>query len=490
MYNVRAARRYFIYFYVELLCWFTSIDRSELDAARAYNRAAQALHGSAAKLNLVPDEEITAGHKPEKNVLSAASAETLGEGESARGVVPDVQECAAASGPLALNETQRHDSVAPAFPAMYGTGEGKASTSSATAADSRVSDAGRDDNTAAARNSTSSLKGAGATAGTDDRIEVHRVDARSVSTVELANETAVDVHIDVGVGVDPGNRGSGITDMIAVDPVGTGSSVLPELDFRDLEEIPVSTGPSLWEDSASSRFIDENNSGGASASSFSFGQATNPFVRHDPSQQELAATNSNLKDGAGVGNVTAEEVKVTEVPSSMLLHGDEARALSPSPREVHDVKRSAAAVMIPGVKAIPDASSAGPAERARVYLESSPSEPAPTERQVVGAGADPPSTSRPPEAMDGLGLESTAVGVAVLHPEGAASSDNEAVHGESDVPAMHGPVAVAGGDGSEEDVVDAWVSTSPSTAGIVGWERDEAGDGLYEEKLKGVVDVR
>lgn len=436
-----------------------------MDAARAYNRAAKDLHGSAAKLNLLPDEG-TVGF--ETKTVAVTSVITRIEDRGTKDAESDPQEGK-------KGETDEYLS-APAVNAS-GANEGVAIESTATVVSSKLEDVGQAANATPTRNATSSLSDVG-TLNVDGNAEAYGVGAQTEPIEGLTNATTA----DFGVGVGGTQNESINLPPAEVSVIGNDSLFLPELDFRDLEEIPMSAGPSLTDDStwwqgasseAHGRLSSEINRNSESFSRISDGGTKVSL----PLELELT---SDLEKIAKVGDVSAEEIGISEIPSSMPIQSDCITSSSGS----RDTK------CLPPVMAVtPDASREGP------VLSSSQSDLKPC------LAEEPGGSSQTLLALPGAELKTASFGfdgpsrlhtledtssldhgaVAVSPPGATASAHNDVISGEG------GVINEGTGDSGGRDE-NAWCARAPVETG--GWEWDNTGEDLYEEKLKGVVDVR
>lgn len=282
-----------------------------------------------------------------------------------------------------------------------------------------------------------------------------------------------------------------------------------ELDFRDLEEIPESAGPSLWDDAevepawmvASKVEV----AGGDPVRSGSSDNNASAVVKDSGTQGEegtpkasdlgeLEGIMQGGRDAEGVSTATAAAPTAAEPPLTMPTDGD--MSLLPSSTAAPTTPRLAAqAIAAVGhessevglVQAPP--LSAAPEELAHSSISSSH----PTERP--GLAADDPLLK--PTAPEG----STDDTVTCTDPGMRAAKD---IGGSEEPPRVEGPLQAsvvvegklenaekdgAGRGEEEEEEKNAWLGAA-ATGGNRGWQRDETGDEFYEEKLKGVVDVR
>lgn len=449
--------------------------RCELDAARAYNRAAKALHGSAAKLNLLPDKE-TVGVET-KNVALTSGMTHIEDG-GMKGAVSDAQEGG-------KGETDEHR-AAPAVNASSGANEGVTIKSTPTVVSLKLEDVGKEANATPTWNTSSSSGGVG-TLGVDGNVEAYGVGAQFEPIAGLMNATMADFSVGIG-GTQNESMNSPPTD---VRVIGNDFPFLPELDFRDLEEIPMSAGPSLADDSnwkAASSEADIRLSSEISRSGDSFSRISGDGKVSLPLEQELTP---DLEKFTRAGDVSAGEIDVSEVPSSMPLQVDRLTSSS----GLHDTKRlsAAAAAPTPDAAATPDAFSEGPvlssshsglkpcfAEEAGGSSQTFLALPD-AKLQTVSSGFDGPS---PLQTLEETNLSDVGA-VAVLPPGATASVDHEVISGEGGVIELGADEGTGDSYGRDGD---AWRLRAPEGTGSSAWEK--AGEDLYEENLKGVVDVR
>lgn len=428
----------------------TSTGRCELDAARAYNRAAKDLHGAAAKLNLLPDEG-TVGFET-KNITITHGMTHIEEGGT-KGAESEPQEGE-------KGKTDEHR-AAPAVNASSGANEGVTIKSTATGVSRKAV------NDTPTRNTSSSLSDVG-TSDVDSKVEAYDVSTQSEPIEGLTNAATA----DFGVGIGGTQNESMKLPPADGSVVGSDSPFLPELDFRDLEEIPMSAGPSLTDDStwkAASSEAHSHLSPEISRSSDSFSRISDGVDKVSLSLEQ--GLMSDLGKKYKVVDISAEEIDVSEIPSSMPLQSDRFTSSS----GLRDTK-----CLSPAMAVTPDASREGP------VLSTSQSDLKPCFAEEPGGSALPGAELQTVSSSRLQTLEDTNSfdlgAVAVSPPEANASAHHDVIPGE-------GGVINEGTGGSGGRVAgDAWCPRDP--VGTGGWAWDKTGEDLYEEKLKGVVDVR
>lgn len=448
-----------------------SLGRSELDAARAYNKAARSLHGAAAKLNLLPDE-------------TPATASTL------------------ISAPEEPVETAAAEKESPRSP------------SSAAPA-------------ARAPEAAESLQ-----AG---------------SNGDTPLDKAVDDHRK-----EEGGGGAGAAADLYYPA---------ELDFRDLEEIPKSTGPPLWDDTDTKlestwAAMGEPGTGGGGAAianvdgkGRSAGSATTAQTERETVLVEdagrleqgvaggeeggvlpLGKSGRRLRDGpppkdesvsahapppnTAAAPTTAKKASHAAVVAGMASVGGEVEAVSGGRRQ----RRLSSTLASSQADATGTAMAAAPPRPPTTTAATAAPVTAVPAPAVVSdpSGLDPPlppMPSPPPLVEAEQARSETVVGAVAAadadtvavpskekllsteEPLSAKSVERVAASAASDGGGSgestrqgDGVLGSAGGDGGGGE---NWGGKGAWPGGVgTEWERDEMGDELYEERLTSVVDVR
>lgn len=498
--------------------------RCELDAARAYNQAARSLHGSAAKLNLLPDEAQQSTIAPSApsatpGLQDEGGVDTLQDG------TPRVENSGGTDG-IAEQHVAKDENI---------SARAAASTTTEAGAEAKIeigTEVGDDTTTAVETPPVeeSRLPGvdrnaSSVAAATQSSAEVSFAPEPLPPSFQVAEHEAPATEIE-GMG-----QGAGIEDIgsravsSAVDAAaltGTGGKAIDtqpafpeELDFRDLEEIPISTGPSLWDTKLDSAWVIASADGGCTAGGDSSvdapvhdgmvgGRGSGLFMEDAAARREEARGLVPGEPGGPDGNGDLHGAAVGGPEAAVIplvMRSDEPLVFRP-PSTTATTPHAAAAAMA----SVPGQSEAGPA-RSGVQPGSNP--PAAAEAQDLGSSSSWHPAERPAATAGDQRLESGPPGAVVSMPitapgggtaADAVISESEAtagVDGHLLLPA--GKIAVAGweearqGDmesveGAGEEGGQAWLRAAAPGGG--GWERDETGDEFYEEKLKGVVDVR
>lgn len=496
--------------------------RSELDAARAYNQAARNLHGSAAKLNSLPEDlsppaDVTPKEEENTVYIDAGGIDNiLRHGEN-------------------VKASRNEDEIRP--PSTEHTGGGMMT-------DSRPGDTIA---TGAADPAPPPIAAESATDGTKT------IDEHAKPAVSQTSSTH-------GLQLSAPETAS-MTVSTSTDPVGEDKTYQEEpLDFRDLEEIPESTGPSLWDttlDGTRWASVSKNAFEHAAVveSSWKSHSASSAIIESDDGVKKGAAVHApgvNHTDIQGmddVGGVQAEIASATgttppPIPPPPVL--DEAISQISQSGIASTTPRAAAAAIAsvagpvstsasgrrfelasssatdtPGDHSSADVTDAAAAADASLPL-SSPLMEEHTADVLAASATDPAAVSEKADPLKSLrssqegraiasidqidaSAASTAhspiAGVTGAEAADASATPREEAHtgDESEpppIPALPPAVAAeweearhamgeraAGGEG------EAW-QQAIATSGIGGWDRDETGSEFYEERLKSVVDVR
>lgn len=197
----------------------SSAARSELDAARAYNKAARSLHGSAAKLNLLP-ESAAAPQEPAGTAAEAAA--TLEEAAAEAAAATERSAVAAALASIELEAAEAAKAATGASATSESRGKGRSSKS-------ELSGIVKEDT---GKETAINGRGVGSLSETPATVSSTPVEAEA----EMSTARA-EVVVDAG-----SSCASTAAPATATDWGHPG-----ELDFRDLEEIPEAKGTPLWD---------------------------------------------------------------------------------------------------------------------------------------------------------------------------------------------------------------------------------------------------
>ncbi|CAN0541567.1 unnamed protein product, partial [Ectocarpus sp. 12 AP-2014] len=208
---------------------------SERDAARAYNKAARSLHGAGAKLNLLPDDV------PAKAPQEAAPETTAEAGAPAAELASAAEALAAEELAVAAAAAQAEREAVLAAMAVI---EEEAAQATAEVAAEAVTQPSRGAESLGGKGQVSENPLSGATA------KSRKEEAKNGEGVTGAPEG----------GEEKPAAAAAARAKAAADTAGVAEATpraaaatadfryQDELDFRDLEEIPESTGPSFWGD--------------------------------------------------------------------------------------------------------------------------------------------------------------------------------------------------------------------------------------------------
>ena len=623
-----------------------------MDAARAYNKAARALHGSAAKLNTLPIDAPAAAAAAAVLPPVLAEAETNTEPEAAakttEATAAETAAVKAAKAAATAEATEAETAQAAAAEEKAAAAKASAAADEAAAEETTAAAAAKSEESATATTDLSAptATGKGGTerpqpAGPDktDTSNLKPTKAKdhndpnpspAVESGGVLHETSSDLPLnpdpaplspvgtssttgqeqapaaeagrappDTGVAMEAGALAN-VTDPVDL----SGDCFPPELDFRDLEEIPESSGASLLWDAeldsawvgsgsessgsaaAASRVEDSGGGGFGSVSGSGSGSgsgssgvsnaagaasqeqlegegvlAARTLLGGSAEGEALAAIDAAADDTtalpASAASTTSEKSPVLTVPEqtdeSLALPASTSTATPPTVASAVPTTTAAAATMAtPAAMAsvggkvkqdeLPSRSSVGRGKSAATAATANtptanpaittttttttttaaatPAAAATTATATThnGAGAGSASSAGSADSADGAaGSASTASSAgsagsaAATMPIGAASVLEEAVPSSAAMASpgdwdweltrpVQGGIGVGGegvGEGGGGDVGESGVFSEEREAwlveaapGVGGWERDETGDEFYEEKLKGVVDVR
>ncbi|CAM9511477.1 unnamed protein product [Ectocarpus sp. 12 AP-2014] len=510
---------------------------SERDAARAYNKAARSLHGAGAKLNLLPDDV------PAKAPQEAAPETTAEAGAPA-------DELASAAEALAAEELAVAAAAA------------QAEREAVLAAMAVIEEAAQATAEVAAEAVTRPTRGAESLGGKGKVSENPLSGATGKSRKEEAKNGE-------GItGAPEGGEGKPAVAAVAQEKAAAGTAGVAEaapraaaatadfryqdeLDFRDLEEIPESTGPSFWEDDddatlastwattaepegggggddggkAAAAPVKEGSSSSSSSSSVATTAPTVPDRGRAVVESSPPKYTGLAEEGAGA-DVTAGAAagKSEPGPGNGIPPGnDESAPVVPSPTSAPATSGSSTTTTIKmsraaaGMASVGGEANAGVAGRRRrrslstlassQQAKSSPPPPPPASA-AVGTGT---SSSNPPVAAPPLppslvaaegGERATSVTADVAAMLGKAASEGPPLALAS--PETSGGAAAGldgsgqreGGDANGMGGGEGWSgegggaeTTGAWSGGGAGGERDEAGEDVYEENLKALVGV-
>ncbi|CAM9602446.1 unnamed protein product, partial [Ectocarpus sp. 4 AP-2014] len=515
---------------------------SERDAARAYNKAARSLHGAGAKLNLLPDDV------PAKAPQEAAP-ETTAEAEAPAAELASAAEALAAEElAVAAAAAQAEREAVLAAMAVI---EEEAAQATAEGAAEAVTQPTRGAESLGGKGEVSENPLSGATA--KSRKEEAKNDEGVTGAPEGGEEKPA------AAAVAQAKAAADTTGVAEAAPRAAAATAdfryQDELDFRDLEEIPKSTGPSFWGDDddatlastwattaepegggggddggkATTAPVKERSSGSSSSSSSSSVTTTAltvPDRGRAVSESSPPKYTGLAKEGAGADMTAGAEAGESEPgPGNGIPPGnDESAPVVPSPTSAPatisgsstttTIKMSRASA---GMASVGGEAKAGVAGRRRrrslstlassQQAKSSPPPPPPASAAVgTGTSSSNPPAAAPPlppslvTAEGGEGATSVTADVAAMPGKPASGGSPLALASPETsggaAAGLDGSGQREGGDANGMGGGEGWSGEGggAETTGVwsgrgAGWERDEAGEDVYEENLKALVGV-
>lgn len=228
-----------------------------------------------------------------------------------------------------------------------------------------------------------------------------------------------------------------------------------ELSFRDLEELPVTVGPSFWEDAD-----------GTEATLFA-------------EQQKMDLGREKVMPSAITQPIDLTGATTSIDRNQVIATRDQESAL-PLAKEGLDASNPAPTAAVAGS----DWSTEYSAEQSTGWVSSYSSATAssipPAERPAAGDA----SSLRPP-------LEEAGEAADVLKPATVSASVRDGWGAVEDWEEFRQDGFAAGGEAALGEVGrEAWLHGAAAEGGVAGWERDTTGEEFYQDRLKEVVDVR
>lgn len=466
-------------------------DRSELDAARAYNKAARSLHGAAAKLNLLPDEapatastsalapkaplqtaleekeksprlaaaatapapppapeaarSLAAGRSSHAPLGSAVEAHANEESRGGAGAAADLyypaeldfrdlEEIPETTGPPLWDNDPKLESAWAARPEPAGAGDGSSSAASVDVDGKRRS------------------------VGTSTMAQAES--GRGSLSESLFVEDAGPIEEDGEGRVDGG-----------VLRLGEGDGALPKDDGISAYPRPDPVAPATAKKTS--------RAAAAVAGMASVGGEAVEAVGGGRRQQRLSSSLASSQADAATGMATAAAAPRPPAGTTAASPGTAAPAVGAEPSGLHPP--------LPPTPTPPPLAEAEQARSESVSVAVAPAEAAGTATAATAAATDAetvlvPGKGKLASIEPPLSTRSVQDVAANAASEGAGSGESR--HQGS------GQIGSTGGDGDGRGGEDWGIKGAlPGVAGAE-WERDEAGDELYAERLNSVVDVR